>query len=252
MDISKVPFKPIVRESELSLYMQIVEQMRDLIKMKVFSEEEALPTEMDIAETLGVSRSVVRQAILQLVSEGLLYRVAGKGTFLSYPKMEYDLLGFYNFKSEVERQGQKLSIQMISLKYFPADAINAALFRIVSGESIAEIKRLLLVDGEPLILETTLIPEGRVKGLNEEMVATEAYRDIFEKYHVEISEAKKYLEPRLADPFESKYLGISTGMPVLLIDRYTYGKKTDVVVARCKWTVRGDRCKYYIGVNASI
>src|SRR5699024_6827162 len=87
------------KDSDQPLYSQLVSQIREGIRMKMFNTEEPLPKEVDIADALGISRGVVRQAILQLVSEGLLYRVSGKGTFLATPSIKYDLLGFYNFKN---------------------------------------------------------------------------------------------------------------------------------------------------------
>src|SRR5690625_1160774 len=96
------------------MYQQLCDQIRRAIKMGEIKPDEPLMREVDIASALGVSRSVVRQAILQLVNENVLYRVPGKGTFIAKPSFEYDLLGFYNFKDEVERQGLEFSMHLES------------------------------------------------------------------------------------------------------------------------------------------
>lgn len=249
MDTNDYKFAPLSRESEIPLYLQLEEQFKELIRLKYFDEDEPLPREVDIADKLGISRSVVRQAILNLVNAGYMYRIPGKGTYLTYPKVEYDLLGFYNFKKEVEDQGRELTLQIIDVNIKPADLSGSALFKIDTNENLVDIRRVLLVDGSPVILERTTIPQSKVKGITKEDVANDPYLKIFKKYGLEISTAKKYIEPGLANAFESKYLEISMGMPVMLIDRYTYEKEGTTVVARTKWTVRGDKCKYYININ---
>lgn len=216
-----------------------------------FDPKEPLPKEIDIAGTLEISRSVVRQAILQLVSEGFLCRIPGKGTFLVSPIIEYDILGFYNFKKEVEKQGQELSIRLVLYERLRMDPINAGLFNAKEDDYIIVIWRTLCVNKIPVILERTTIPESLVPGIKEEDVKDIPFLTLFNKYGITLSTAKKYIEPRLADSFVSKELQIKTGMPVLVIDRYSYGLNDKSVVARSVWTVRGDRCRHYMNLEAN-
>ena len=246
-----IPFRltPLTADSPLPLYHQLKDQLREAIRHHAFGPDQALPKELDLAEMLGVSRSVVRQAILQLVSEGVLRRVPGKGTFVATPTIEYDLLGFYNFKREVERQGQQLSIRLVSFERLPMDPVNSSLFGVSMETQLIGIWRTLLVGGAPVLLERTTLPATLAPHLRAENVRDGAFLTLLSELGLELTKAKKYVEPRLADPFESHELGMRPGMPVLVIDRYTYGPNDGPVLARCVWTVRGDRCRHFINLD---
>jgi GntR family transcriptional regulator of arabinose operon len=70
------------------LYKQIMKKLLDDIKQGVFKPEDKLPSESEIIEEFGVSRITARQAIKELVNEGLVYQVQGKGTFVKAPVIE--------------------------------------------------------------------------------------------------------------------------------------------------------------------
>ncbi|OPZ46369.1 MAG: UTRA domain protein [Firmicutes bacterium ADurb.BinA052] len=76
--------------------------------------------------------------------------------------------------------------------------------------------------------------------------------DLFTGYGMQLARARRYMEPRLADAFESQELELRPGTPVLVVDRYTYGPGEGPVLVRCVWTVRGDRCRHYINTETSI
>jgi len=246
--MSDFKFSALKHDSDIPLYKQLTDQIRNAIKMNLFESDEPLPKEMDISKSLNISRSVVRQAILQLVNEGILYRVPGKGTFISNPSFEYDLLGFYNFRDEINRQGLELSIRFESFAKIPIDIFNASMFRVREDDHLLEIYRTLLVNESPVILEKTTIPDSFVPNLQENDVKEGPFMKVFQRHNLALHKAKKYIEPQVADPFISEKLGINLGMPVLEIDRYTYGPENNLI-ARCEWTVRGDQCRHFINLD---
>lgn len=71
------------RDSKQPLYIQVRESIRKKLAESKREPDESLPPELDLAKEYGVSRITVRNAILDLVNEGLLYRVPGKGTFIA-------------------------------------------------------------------------------------------------------------------------------------------------------------------------
>lgn len=246
--MQKFKFTPLNPDINVPLYKQLVDQIRKMIEMKALNTDEPLFKEVEIAKSLGVSRSVVRQAVLQLVNEGVLYRVSGQGTFIAKPSFEYDLLGFYNFKDEVEKQGHEFDFRLESFIKTPIDLFNASMFRVKENDNLIEIYRTLLVDKFPVILERTMIAESFVPSLSEDDVSTRAYLEIFESYGLVLEKAKKYIEPQLADSYIAEKLDINPGMPILEIDRYTYGP-TNNLIARSEWKIRGDRCRNLINLD---
>lgn len=76
------------RNSPVPLYLQIREQILELIEQEDFDSEQSLPPETKLAADYEVSVMTVRQAYAQLVKEGVLYRIPGKGTFLKSNERE--------------------------------------------------------------------------------------------------------------------------------------------------------------------
>ena len=173
----------------------------------------------------------------------MLYRIPKKGTFLSSPLIEYDLLGFYNFKEEVEKQGKKLTINFVSFQI--KKELNIKFSKIYPEENLVIIERVLLVNKLPILLERTTIPYFYVEGITEEEVKYKPFKEIFENYNIIIKNGKKFIEPQISNHLISKYINVEVGTPILMIDRYVYDLK-DNLIAQSEWYVRGDKCRYYI------
>ncbi len=63
--------------SAIPFYLQIEEQLRTIIKGEEYKQGKMLPNEIDLSKQLGISRNTLRQAINNLVNEGLLMRKKG-------------------------------------------------------------------------------------------------------------------------------------------------------------------------------
>ncbi len=78
----------------------------EMIEEGNLQEDDRLPSERELCETYDVSRSTVRQAIQELEKEGYIYRLHGKGTFVSPERFKQDLLEFYSFTEEMKKNWQ--------------------------------------------------------------------------------------------------------------------------------------------------
>ncbi|MGO0577577.1 GntR family transcriptional regulator [Ornithinimicrobium panacihumi] len=78
-----------VRRVDEPGYRRLATSLRDDIKAQRWAEGETLPTDGELGEEFGVSRQTVRRAYLELVNEGLVYRVPGRGTFITPNHLRY-------------------------------------------------------------------------------------------------------------------------------------------------------------------
>ncbi|MDN5347545.1 MAG: GntR family transcriptional regulator, N-acetylglucosamine utilization regulator [Clostridia bacterium] len=240
----------IDKESVIPLYYQLKEIIRQEIEGGVWKPGDCLPPERELCEKYDVSRATVRQALADLVREGLLVRQQGRGTFVSAPKMEENLLGFYNFTSQMKAKGYNPSVKPISVEVIPAPRRLAELFAFADGEKVVRVIRLRLVNDEPLFVEKTYLPYALFSDLTFEEVSVNPvfYELLTRKYQLKIKGAKKYVEPTVIDNFEASLLGVKKGSPALLLERITYAENGEVV-AVCTWIVRGDRCRHYVDIT---
>src|SRR5258708_31246273 len=164
-----------------------------------------------------------RQAITDLVNEGLFYREQGKGTFVSQRKITQQLRHRAGFTEDIRARGQRPGRKVISGEMHRADEATAEKLRIPLGTSIFRLQRLRLADGEPLAIELSQINfKGCEMLLEENLEQNSLYRVLETKYGISLMEADQDLEAGLAGNEEAQFLKISLGSPVLFTRRTTH------------------------------
>jgi len=231
--------------SPVPLYYQLKEILRDAIAAGTWKPGELVPSEHQLQDEYQVSRNTAKKAIEELVQEGILTRVQGKGTFVAAPKLEQALTGFYSFSNAMRSRGIVPSAKVIGLKEAPAKASVAKALAIAPGDRVTELTRVRYADDEPIILETSYIPVALAPGLAEKNFEESAlYSVLAVDYGLLVVKAKEIFEPVLIRDYESRWLQVQAGYPALLLDRVAYtaeGKPVEF----CRSIVRGDRCRFY-------
>lgn len=238
----------IDKNSPLPIYYQIVEHIKSIIEKGELKPGDCLPSEREFAERYGISRMTVRQAVNELVSEGYLYRIRGKGTFIAEKKIEQKLAGLTSFTEDMRARGMEPSSKLIRFEIVPANNKLAKQLGIKENAPVYDIVRIRLADNEPMALENTYIPANLVKGLTEEIISQSLYSYIEEKLDLKIKDSDQAIEASVADEKQSKALEIKKGSPILFIQRNTFltnGATLEVV----KSAYRADRYKFLINMK---
>ncbi|HET7657334.1 MAG TPA: GntR family transcriptional regulator [Bacillales bacterium] len=237
--------KTIEHGSFIPLYYQLEEILKEKIESGNWSSGDKIASEHELMKQYKVSRNTVKKALDDLVREGLLERIQGKGTFVSKPKIEQSLTGFYSFSKVLKEKGMNPEDIIISIKEVEAKSSIARQLDIREGEFVHELKRLRCANGEPIIFETSYIPKSFVPDLHPEQLDQVSLYDFMEEeYGIIVSKAKEIFEPVLLRDYESHYLKVEDGLPALLLDRVAYNVEGKPVEF-CRSIVRGDRCRFY-------
>ena len=231
-------------ESAAPLYHQIREDLRGKIEDEVLGRGQMLPSERELSLEYGVNRLTLRQAIGELVHEGLLRRVHGVGTFVEEPKVTLHMELAAGFSEVVRQAGHERSSQMISLEVVPARAKIAGLLNVEPGAPTEELHRLRLTDDEPFMIETVFLPHERFPGLDEVDLAQEPlYRTLRERYGCIPAETEDMLEPVFLDAYERGLLKTHDNSLGLLVEATTRDSE-GIAFEFSKSIVRGDRSRY--------
>ncbi len=240
----------IKKNSPIPIYYQIGEIIKDLIEKGELKPGDSLPAEREYAEKFQISRMTVRQAFTQLVNDGYLHRIQGKGTFVAERsgKIEQTLRGLTSFTEDMKVRGLKPESRLINFEIIPATKLIADQLGIQEYGPVYEIKRIRLADDEPMALETNYISANFIKGLTEKIVNQSLYSYIEDQLNLRIDHASQVIESSIANQLEADYLKIQSGAPVMLIQRNTF-LKDGTPVEFVKSSYRADRYKFMIQMN---
>jgi GntR family transcriptional regulator len=235
----------IDKNSPIPIYYQLEEHIKELIEKGELMPGDALPAEREYAEKYQISRMTVRQAFTKLVNEGYLYRLQGKGTFVSDRKIEQGLHGLTSFTEDMKARGLVPGSKLIHFEIIPASLQIASQLSIQENGPVYEIKRIRLADNVPMALETNYISANLIKGLTEQIVNQSLYAYIEEQLNFKIDHASQVIESSNASEQEAAYLKINKGAPILLIQRNTF-LSDGTPVEFVKSSYRADRYKFMI------
>jgi GntR family transcriptional regulator len=231
---------------QMPLYRRIEADIRERIRSGDLAPGARIETELDLMERHGVSRATVRQALGELVGEGLLEIRRGTGTFVTTPRFQHTIGGFYSFSREIERHGLTPGTTVLGLVVEAADDEVAGALDVQPRTRVVALRRLRLAGDEPLVVETSYLPAARFPGLEEVDFGTvRLYDTLTSAYGCRPVRARETFEPILLSDDEANLLGQAAGGPALRVDRIAYDQD-DTPIEFCRSTVRGDRYQYAV------
>ncbi|PRF97392.1 GntR family transcriptional regulator [Burkholderia ambifaria] len=213
----------VVPLSAAPLYVQIKDTLRARILDGSYAPHSRMPSEHELCAMFDVSRITVRQALGDLQKEGLLFKLHGKGTFVSKPKAFQNVTSLQGFAEAMSSMGYEIVNQLRSVRTVKADRHLATKLNVPEGAPLVEIHRVRLLNREPVSLEQTWMPEALGKRLAGADLAT---RDIFlileNDCGMPLGHADVSIDAILADDDIVDALRVEESSPVLRIERLTH------------------------------
>ncbi|WP_404400150.1 GntR family transcriptional regulator [Pelagibacterium halotolerans] len=137
------------------LYLRLRRAIAETVDAGLAAPGQALPSERELAASLGVSRVTVRKAVEDLVREGVLVQRHGSGTFVA-PKVthvEQSLSSLTSFTEDMARRGLELRSTWLDRGLYPPSPEETVVLGLSNDERVARIARLRIADGTPLAVE---------------------------------------------------------------------------------------------------
>ena len=222
---------PLTPLAPVPLYNQLKELLRAQILDGTYSAESRMPSESALGDQFQVSRITVRQALGDLQKEGLIFKIHGKGTFVAKPKAFQNVSTLQGLAESLAQLGHEVINQLLSVKFIVADARIAERLQLNEGDKVAEIKRVRLINREPVSLEISYVPPDIGEKLQKADLIT---RDIFliieNDLQLNLGHADLAIDAVLADSELTEALNVEEGAPIMRIERLTHtaaGKPID-------------------------
>ncbi|EHR32535.1 hypothetical protein HMPREF9709_01466 [Helcococcus kunzii ATCC 51366] len=236
------------KNTQMTLYDQVIDKIIDYIDNNNLKADSVIPSERELSIKYNVSRATIRRALSELIQEGILYKIPGKGTFVSQKKFKKDLLKFYSFSEEMKKLNKTPSSKILSYNIIISNKKLAKIMNCKEGEKLYKIERIRYADGEPIMYEINHLLYNRFLDLSEVRIRSYSMYDILIKeYNVEFSSALETLQPVITREAEAKMLNYGAGLPSMLIERIT--KEKDLIIEYTKSVIAGDKFKYQINLK---
>lgn len=218
----------------LPINRQIYQDLLEQIERGVLNPGDSLPTEKELQQRYGVSRVPIREALGRLEAKGHIRRTPGRGTEVVHPQLTpwVHLSGFSHFYNRV---ADRLSSQTLSLETVGADAEIAAHFGFSAGTPVLLVRRIRLLDGEPLAYMCNCFPipeswDHPAEGGGDDFSIQHFLR---RHLHRDEVEAAEQLRSVIAPAEVSEVLGIAAGSPVMYVIRHGWdGQRQPIEFSR--------------------
>ncbi len=223
--------------SSYPVYLQIKDSIKHAIHVKPFAPDEKIPSVRQLCQQTGASRMTVLRAVHELVSEGELYTVSGKGTFVARPpQMETNIQKTWGFSDTFLSQGHQPSSQLLSLSTIPADKQIAPALKIKTGEDIYRLERVRFLDLYPMGVEVSCLPCKKFPRLEQfEWNTHSLYQVLRDHYHTSLAGGEQYVEAGGAAETIAHSLRIPKNTPILILKRTTISTTGEPVEFVCAY-----------------
>jgi GntR family transcriptional regulator len=233
-------------------YAQIQESLISWVKSGDLYPGDMIPSERELSEMFNVSRMTVRQAVSNLVSDGVLNRVQGVGTFITEQKTEYDIGTLVSFTESALLSGVKPSGKMIEFGQIVANERLARILKVNLGQKLYRLVRVRYGNNEPMVLEHCHFPSAIFPGIeNYDLENQSTYHIWREEYGIVFGKMRQTLEPVMANEFEAKILDVPVGFLMMLVERVSYDV-TGRPIEYAKDIHRGDKSRFVAELNIKL
>ena len=225
------------------LYQQLAHSIKKAVDEQKLKENDKIPAENEFCKIYDLSRTTVRQALDILEKDGYIYKLRGKGSYVSTPKIYQNRSSFSKFYDDMRSLGKVPVSKIISLKIKVADAYVREKMQLEENEMLCQIKWIRYGNNEPLIYETINLNYKLVDGIEmKELTDKKLYDILSEEYGIKMTHGKELFYPCKLDINEAKNLGLKENDLGMKVERVVFQGKD--VVEYTTSTVRGDRFIY--------
>jgi GntR family transcriptional regulator len=208
-------------DARMPLYQRLRDQLAEQIANNRWRPGEAIPTEAALSAEYQLSTGTVRKAIDALVSEGILERQQGRGTFIRRAQFQSSLFRFFRFQT-VSGERQVPESRILSIEPIAAPSAVAQALGLPADAPVIRIVRVRLLDVKPVLAEEIWLPRQRFQALLEIDLSREGplLYPIYEEVCGQVvASAEETLTAESVNDVHARLLQVAVNSPVIVIER---------------------------------
>jgi GntR family transcriptional regulator len=221
-------------------YLQLKEDIVTAIHDGEYKTGDLLPSQRALSEKYGMSHMTVRRAINELISEGIIYSIQGKGIYVAQQKLAYDYGSLQGLDIQLERFGMKPSTKVLDAKVMMASTMIARTLQIEVAMPVVYLQRLRFADGKPISLHSVFLPSHLVPGiLEKENLKISLFKTLREDYGLTLAGSTNNVSAEIASEEVTKMLEGTHPTAVIVKEQITYLDTGEIIEYSLNYA-RGD------------
>ncbi len=205
-----------------------------------------LPSQRELCRQYHMSHMTVRRAINELINEGAIQAIPGKGLYVAEKTRAADSSSLLGFEQQMTRLGLSPATRVLAAELVSASTVLARVLGVKTGVPLVYLHRLRLANGEPQSLTSVYLPHALCPGLLEQGLENDSlFATLRHRYHLNLTSSMSTIEAVLADEAQAQLLQLTMPAPLLVREQTTY-LDTGQAIEFSRSFMRGDR--YHIQV----
>ena len=206
------------------LHAQLKESIIAAIQSGRYPPGARLPSQRELCEQHGISHMTMRRAINELVSEGYVLAVPGRGLFVK-ERVAYPLENFKGFATLTREGGQTPSSQVITASLVSAPAALARDLQVAEHSELVYLHRLRFINGRPVMIQQSWLPHSLCPGILANDFSTASLFEVLSRdYNLRVVEGQQTISARLASTEECRLLKLPAHGVVLTVDALEFSQ----------------------------
>ena len=210
-------------------YLEIEQQLRS--RIATLAPHDALPSDAELCEEFTVSRMTARQAVQRLVQDGLVYRQAGRGTFVAPSVVDRQIANLRGFSAEMKARGLTPTSIVVDAAFGVGSADQTTALRLPPRSRVVTIERVRLADAAPMAYERATLT-ARCAGVLDADLVTGSLHAALLAQGVLPNSGESTVTAELAKAADVELLHVGRGSPLLVERRLI----RDATMTPIEWT----------------
>jgi len=208
------------RASPLPLYFQLKQIIIEKIERNEWDPAQPIPSEQELQDMYGLSRTTVRQALSELVVEGRLVRQRGRGTFIAQPKLTHTPQKPQRLVRLMLDRGLRPGWRILSIEWSSPPYEVQHLLKLDPDTQTLHIRRLRLANDQPIGYHQVWLPPHIAEVMNRDaLLEGDSLAYLRHLLAVSHGQTIRTIEAVAAEATEAELLNVREGEPLLLIQR---------------------------------
>jgi len=211
----------INKESVIPIYHQIKEQLQNLIDRGIIENGDRIPSENELSSHFDISRMTARNAVEELVKQGIVKRERGKGSIVFQPKIDQSLMKIQSFTKAMNEKGYTIRADLLDFEVGTSSTEIQKRLKLEDNDKIIRLSRIRCIENTPVGLQYSYLPFKLTEPLiqhKNKLENTSLYTLLREYCSINPTKTHETLEIKKATAKQNKLLNIPLNEPLFYVE----------------------------------